>query len=621
MKTVGLARKFSIGIALLVVCTLGAVTVLTIINGQSSLRRQVSFQNLSEATLVSRAIEQYVVDASRIMREAATRPKLAFEIRHANWVEARKVLVNIQDHFKQFDYLFIQDPKGFITARVPHAETVGQDFSFRDFFQQAIKTRQPFVSGVYVSKATKRSVISIAVPVTESGAVRGVLVGALSLNKLSEFISRIGRHDGSVLYVVDEKGFLIAHSEGRGTTLLENLRENKIVQEVLAGKTGTMEFADPAQDENLLDAYVPIKRLGWGVVAEQPISIAFAPVAKLVRWIFWLAVIFTIVAVILAWTLSRFLTAPLSRLTEATKKIASGDYTARVSLQSRDEMGTLANSFNEMAEQLEITQKRLKQEIHERVLAQETTHRLNMELEQRVRERTAQLEATNKELEAFSYSVSHDLRAPLRGIYGFSEALAEDYTDKLDEQGKDYLKRVCAASERMGQLIDELLQLSRVTRSELRHEAVDLTALAKDVATELQESKPERQVEFNIAEGLATYGDQRLLQVMLQNLLGNAWKFTGRASQAKIEFGMDQPNGKPSYYVRDNGAGFDMAYADKLFHAFQRLHETSEFEGTGIGLATVQRIVHRHGGQVWAEGAVGEGATFFFTINRNGGGL
>ena len=226
----------------------------------------------------------------------------------------------------------------------------------------------------------------------------------------------------------------------------------------------------------------------------------------------------------------------------------------------------------------------------------------------------AQLEAANKELEAFSYSVSHDLRAPLRAIDGFGQALLEDYANKLDDEGKDYLQRVRMGSQQMGQLIDDLLNLSRVSRKELSLATVDLGSLAQAIAAELKRSEPERQVEFVVAEGLFAKGDERLLRVALENLLGNAWKFTGKGSKARIEFGMTPTDGRQVFYVRDNGAGFDMAYADKLFGAFQRLHKSSEFAGSGIGLATVQRIIHRHGGRVWAEGAAGKGATFHFTL-------
>jgi light-regulated signal transduction histidine kinase (bacteriophytochrome) len=225
-------------------------------------------------------------------------------------------------------------------------------------------------------------------------------------------------------------------------------------------------------------------------------------------------------------------------------------------------------------------------------------------------------EAANRELESFSYSVAHDLRAPLRSIDGFSQALLEDYDDKLDEEGRQYLRYVRESAQQMAQLIEDLLNLSRVTRSELKREEVDLSALAHEILAKLAQREPGRKVAHRIEDGLVTQGDARLLRVILENLLGNAWKFTGKRAEATIAFGAEVRDGVITYSIRDNGAGFDMAYADKLFGVFQRLHSTHEFEGTGVGLATVQRIVRRHGGNIRAEGAVEQGATFFFSLGE-----
>jgi signal transduction histidine kinase len=253
--------------------------------------------------------------------------------------------------------------------------------------------------------------------------------------------------------------------------------------------------------------------------------------------------------------------------------------------------------------------------ITERKHAQDESRRLNVELEQHVVARTAELAAANKELEAFSYSVSHDLRAPLRGLDGFSQALLEDYGDKLDAEGQKLLHRIRAGSQRMDRLIDDMLNLSRVSRSELHRELVDLSGLANDVADELRSHDSQRDVALRITKDLTADGDPQLLRVVLENLLGNAWKYTAKRPHATIEFGLSRDNGHSSFYVRDDGAGFDMQYADKLFTPFQRLHGMNEFPGTGIGLATVQRIIHRHGGRVWAEAKVNGGATFHFTLS------
>ena len=228
-----------------------------------------------------------------------------------------------------------------------------------------------------------------------------------------------------------------------------------------------------------------------------------------------------------------------------------------------------------------------------------------------------ELERKNSELEAFSYSVSHDLRAPLRSIAGFSQILLQDYSAKLDEEGKNHLVRVVRAAQRMGELIDALLQLSRLGRTDLCKEHVNLSAIAHSVLEELSSNEPERKVEFRIEDEVFVNADRRLVRVALENLLGNAWKFTAKVA-AKIEFGAEQRNDGPTYFVRDNGAGFSMEHAEKLFSPFQRLHRDADFPGTGIGLATVHRVVFKHGGRIWAEAAPEKGATFFFTLGRNG---
>jgi light-regulated signal transduction histidine kinase (bacteriophytochrome) len=253
----------------------------------------------------------------------------------------------------------------------------------------------------------------------------------------------------------------------------------------------------------------------------------------------------------------------------------------------------------------------LRAEVTERQQAEQRAQDLNKVLRQAILE----LKAVNKELEAFSYSVSHDLRAPLRSIDGFSQALLEDSMEHLDDAGQDYLKRIRSATQRMGQLIDDMLTLSQVTRSDLQKESVDLSRLAHRVCLDLQQTHPDRQIQFQIQPDVVTDGDVRLLEVVLDNLLNNACKFTANQVLTTVEFGaIDQESGIVAYFVRDNGVGFDMAFVDKLFRPFQRLHGMREFPGNGIGLATVQRIIHRHGGHVWAEGNLNQGATFYFTL-------
>jgi signal transduction histidine kinase len=325
------------------------------------------------------------------------------------------------------------------------------------------------------------------------------------------------------------------------------------------------------------------------------------------------------VALLAAYVLGRALQGqiadPILALTETARAVSTRqDYSVRAAPVGRDELGVLTEAFNHMLGRIEEQNRALRESKLE--LEQRVADRTR-ELEERneaLRRNAAELSAANTELDAFAYSVSHDLRAPLRSIDGFSQVLLEDYATKLDEAGRDSLQRVRAASQRMALLIDDLLKLARVTRGDMRIEPVDLSAMAQDVVADLQRSTPDRAVEFAIASGLNARGDARLLRVVLENLLRNSWKYTEKQARPRIEFGSADGNGERVFMVRDNGAGFDMKYADKLFGVFQRLHTATEFEGTGVGLATVRRIITRHGGRIWAEGAVDRGATFYFTL-------
>jgi signal transduction histidine kinase len=331
----------------------------------------------------------------------------------------------------------------------------------------------------------------------------------------------------------------------------------------------------------------------------------------------YLAVLALVAAVSLALAyllsdgLIRVVTRPILAVSDVARRITTGpDYSLRATRTTDDEVGQVVDAFNGMLDELARRAKTLEQ-------AHQETLNLNAELEDRVRRRTAQLEAANQELEAFSYSASHDLRSPLRVIDSFSSLLEQSVRAHLDERGHHYLNRIRFNVRLMGDLIDALLGLAHVSRVELQREAVDLGAMAKAALDQCRERDPDRVAQVSIADNMMAQADAALINQVVQNLVGNAWKFTSKVPSASITIGCENLPGHPStFFVRDNGAGFDMTYADKLFSAFQRLHDSAEFPGSGIGLATVQRIVTRHEGRIWAEAAVGEGATFFFTLGR-----
>jgi signal transduction histidine kinase len=309
-----------------------------------------------------------------------------------------------------------------------------------------------------------------------------------------------------------------------------------------------------------------------------------------------------IVALLISSVYRHALVGPIVNLAQTAQSVSEEkNYSLRATpVEDKTEIGLLIDAFNDMLKQIQVRDQALL--------------RAQGELEQRVQQRTQQLVAANHELEAFSYSVSHDLRGPLQTMNGFVHMLATDYEAKLDDRAKDYLRQLRLSSRRMAELIEDLLNLSRVSTTGMQAERVDLSELAKTVASNLQSREPARQVEFVIANCPAVEGDSRLLQIVMENLLNNAWKYTSAHAQARIEFGCEKRAIGTVYFIRDDGAGFDARQADRLFKPFQRLHSEAEFPGTGIGLATVQRIVQRHGGRIWGESA-GHGATFYFALS------
>jgi signal transduction histidine kinase len=611
VRSLSIATKFSLAIALLVTVSLGTLSLLAVMASRQSLREQVQSANLMVATLAARAVQQYVADAASIMQEAPGRPKLGREIRSANWPEVENVLQNFLRSFTQFNDVAVLDSAGILRVSVPHAETVGRDFSSRDFYREAKRIRGLYISGVHVSRADPQTVVSIAVPVLdEAKEVKGVIVGALSPRRMAEFVSTMG-HDNRLVYVVDGKGAVIARSGGaKPTSPGTELTGLPIVQAAIGGRSGTMEFAEPEGGDSFLGAYVPIARLGWAVVAAQPVSVAYARMHRLGRSLLGIALAFTAVAVVVGWGLARTLTGPLLRLAEATQRLGRGDFAVRIRRESRDEVAAVAKSFNTMAAQLQRSYRGLEQKTRE-VAA------LNEQLELRVAERTRQLEVANRELEAFTYTVSHDLKAPLRGMDGFARALQEDYADRLDETGIRYLDRIQTSARRTGQLIDDLLRYSRLERRAPRREPVPLRPLAERVCEELKEEVHRRGLTIRFELGVeALNAEPEGLGEALANLVGNAVKFSADHA-GTITIGSRQEGDRVLLWVADTGIGFDMKYHDRIFGIFERLHRQDEYPGTGVGLAIVQKVAERHGGRAWAVSESGRGSTFYLDLPVN----
>jgi len=510
------------------------------------------------ASLAATTLHEKFERLTAIGISLATRVQFRRLIQAGQWDEAVDILRSVPEDFPFIERVFLADPHGTLMADTPALPDVrGVNFAYRDWYQGVNHTGIPYVSDAYQRAAAPQyHVIAAALPIkTDEHRITGILVLQVRLQSLLEWMYTIELGPGGVVYLVDRRGQMAAHPELAPDGELRDVSSVPAVQEALRGEGGADIAFDPVAQEARVVAYAPVPGYGWGVMAEQPTRTAFAARNRELRH---LGLAYGLVA------------------------LASGTFAYWI-------LRTLT----------------------ERRRAAYRISALNADLQRW----GAELEEANKELDAFSYTVSHDLRTPLSIIDGFSQALLENYAATLDARGRDYLQRICGATQRMADLIDALLGLSHVTRAELVWEVVDVSALARAIATDLQRCEPTRQAEFVIADGVVAHGDARLLGVVLENLFSNAWKFTARQPQARIEFGsLPQREGSLVFFVRDNGVGFDMVHADKLFRAFQRLHGRTEYPGTGVGLATVQRIIQRHGGRIWAEGAVGQGATFYFTL-------
>jgi signal transduction histidine kinase len=572
----------------------------------------VEIEHLSlDASYYASAIQFYLKSARNVLEVAAqTIDPNSMDTMVRTRSPKGGILNFIASHSSVFEFLMLVKPDGTIVIIEPEnfeKNLYRKNIAFKDWFRELHKSGSPVISNLLIAVPTNRPAVIIGIPIFDSnGRIAGALAGSIKLEGIS--------HDGSGAlkstsrgpfgYLTDSHGLVIAH-QTKPKYVIEQIdfSSEPTVQAALDGRQGTMSFFDPVEKESMLAAYLPVQLAWiadshpWAVCFAVPQSAAFAPIGIFSRTIGASAALFSLGFGLLTFILIRRFTRPLDELTRAVQKVAASDFAYRVSTPQQDEFSSLTQAYNTMAAELGEKERRI------------------LENEAHLKETNLRLEESNRELEAFSYSVSHDLRAPLRAIDGFSHALLEDYGEALEGQGKDYLERVRHGVQMMGDLIDDMLRLSRVNQVELTRETIDLSALIRGQAEDLVSRDPDRKAEFVIAPGMKVEADRHLVQILTGNLLENAWKFTRKKPRARIECGRFDDHGAAAFFLRDNGVGFDMKYVEKLFSAFQRLHERAEYEGTGIGLVIVKRIANRHGGRAWADAVPGEGATFFFSLS------
>ncbi|MBI2907425.1 MAG: HAMP domain-containing protein [Chloroflexi bacterium] len=463
-------------------------------------------------------------------------------------------------------------------------------------FQRASRTRRV---DLFLARRpeTGRSILAIVAPVLDqSGEAKGFVAASVETTRFSNVLARIPTMGAAAAYLVDEQGRLIAATDPSASAFAD-LSGEPAVGALLRGEEAGSFRSGQGPDDRLV-GYARVAGLSWGVVVEEPVAVVVAESRRQRDAAFPGTLAVGALAAALGVALSHGMVQPLREVIRTVGRIAAGSFDPDPSgpSPSISELRQLTSSVDQMRTRLRHATAE-----SERLLAETQRH-------------AAELDIVNRELHAFNYSVAHDLKTPLRAMKGFSQAVLELYGDKLDEQGRKYLTSVHRGSKRMEDYLDALLELGRIARAEMKRQRVDLSRMASETAGGLQSLDPKRSVEFIIAPDVVVFGDRDLLRLALENLLGNAWKFTSKHAAARIEFGVADLDGQRAYFVRDDGAGFDMEFAHKLLVAFERLHDESEFPGLGAGMAMVQRIIARHGGRVWAEAKVERGATFYFTL-------
>jgi len=612
--------SFVVAVALL---SGGIIAFAAITISKNTIRQEILDKSHTQAELTAQFTANYIEVIQANIRSFATRPLITKYLNENDSQAATEMLVQFVQIQKVLDSSGLYNAEGIqIAVGIPNAATVGQSFADRQWFEQARFTKLPFQSAPIKSRVTGKAIAPYAVPIMNTqNQLSGVLSGGISLEKLSEVFVRISIASESSYLLVDLRngGLIIAHRDPQ--MILTSVSESytDIVDLMSSGQCGKREIINLNGEKELI-GFAPMPDLPWGVMIITPGTAAFTAVSALSQTSSIISAIIILVVAVLSGLFILQITRPIRLLVEETREIGKGNLDFPVNTKGQGEIGDLSRAFSEMAGNLKktmVSNETLIEEINGRKSAEESLKVLNETLEQQVETRTAQLEASNKELESFSYSVSHDLRAPLRHVVGFVELLSNHMQETLDDQGRHYLDIISKATSDMGQLIDDLLSFSRIGKAEMRNGKVNPNSLLKQVIEAYEPEIRARSIEWDIGKLPCVKGDSEMLKLVLSNLVSNALKFTSKKQTARIEVGSktDPENTNQAvFHVKDNGAGFDMRYKEKLFGVFQRLHSQKEFQGTGIGLANVKRLVQRHGGRVWAEGAIDEGAVFYFTL-------
>lgn len=590
-----LRYKF-ITIVLLAAVPFAIYAVIHYITTINESKRAVISRNLEKAEEIGHEIEEFIDNSQNVLYSLALHPALI----NNDAKTCDNLLSQLLPLYPLHLNLLAANMEGrnFASAISPE---IAHNLNYRDKEWFILGSKGiSIVTDLHVSKLFQQPAFMITMPVfASSGKQTAVLGFPVNLSRLQDhFIETEGMSPNASLSVVDKDGIILLCTADKNAAG-KPYQQIPILREIATSKSGSLVNFDPSGVKRFF-SYATIPSTGWKVLYGIPTSDVYTEANKGARRQLIFFTLVCMAAGVTAYYYSRKLGTRVEMLIDGLNKLAAGNFEFRLSTQGNDEISQASDAFNRMTSE----RQKAEQEIVELATA----------LEKRVELRTAELTNAKNELEAFSYAVSHDLQAPVRHILSYSQILLEGHSEEFSETSRDYLQRINRSGLNMRELITHLLSLSRINRQELNRTTVDLSALAEKICLELAEADKDRQVQISVAAGLTATADAALLEIAMHNLIENAWKYTRHVAEPRIDIGETTHNGSHCFFVKDNGTGFDMAYRDKLFVPFQRLHTNEQFEGNGVGLATVMRIVRRHGGSISAESTPGNGAVFYFSL-------